>query len=90
MAPSNAPAEGTPAAAELEAPAAAGSSVLAAAALGGPRADPGSSSGGGLGGGPAPVVGVDAWLDGLGRIASFPAALQVMAEMLHTVTLPSG
>lgn len=61
------------AASMLGAPAATGPSAFVVTALRGPRADPGSSSGGGLGTDPTPDVGLDAWLEGMDRIASFPA-----------------
>lgn len=57
--------------------------------LGGPWADPSSSSGGDLGADQTEVVGVDAWFDGLGRIAFFPAMLLVMADTLNIVIVTS-
>lgn len=58
--------------------------------LGGLRVDPGPSSGGTLDAVPPPAAGVEAWLDGLDRVASFLSPLQAMADMLRSAMLPSS
>lgn len=58
--------------------------------LGGSFADPGSSSGGALVVDQARATEVEAWVDNLSRVASFPPALQTMADTLRAVMLPCG